>query len=30
VELLDDLLIEQKAEQPEPLLDPKLEALLPF
>jgi hypothetical protein len=29
-ELLDDLLIERQAEQPEPLLDPELEALLPF
>lgn len=29
-ELLDDLLIEPQAEQPEPLLDPELEALLPF
>jgi hypothetical protein len=29
-ELLDELLIERQAEQPEPLLDPELEALLPF
>jgi hypothetical protein len=29
-ELLDDLLIERQAEQPEPPLDPELEALLPF
>ncbi|MFU8886263.1 MAG: hypothetical protein ACNA8O_12500 [Cyanobacteriota bacterium] len=29
-ELLDDLLIERQAEQPEPALDPELEALLPF
>ncbi|MCP9825124.1 hypothetical protein [Synechococcus sp. EJ6-Ellesmere] len=28
--LLEDLLIERQAEQPEPLLDPELEALLPF
>ena len=28
--LLDDLLIERQAEQPEPPLDPELEALLPF
>lgn len=28
--LLDDLLIERQAEQPEPPADPKLEALLPF
>jgi len=28
--LLDDLLIERQAEQPEPALDPELEALLPF
>lgn len=27
---LDDLLIERQAEQPEPALDPELEALLPF
>ena len=29
-ELLDDLLIERQAEQPEPPADPELEALLPF
>jgi hypothetical protein len=29
-ELLDDLLIERQAEQPEPPVDPELEALLPF
>jgi hypothetical protein len=29
-ELLDELLIERQAEQPEPPLDPELEALLPF
>lgn len=29
-ELLDELLIERQAEQPEPPLDPDLEALLPF
>jgi hypothetical protein len=29
-ELLDDLLTERQAEQPEPQLDPELEALLPF
>jgi len=29
-ELLDDLLIERQAEQPEPPHDPELEALLPF
>jgi hypothetical protein len=29
-ELLDDLLIERQAEQPAPVLDPELEALLPF
>lgn len=29
-ELLDDLLIERQAEQPEPPMDPELEALLPF
>ena len=29
-ELLDDLLTERQAEQPEPILDPELEALLPF
>jgi hypothetical protein len=29
-ELLDDLLTERKAEQPEPDLDPELEALLLF
>jgi hypothetical protein len=28
--LLDDLLTERQAEQPEPVLDPELEALLPF
>lgn len=28
--LLDDLLTERQAEQPEPILDPELEALLPF
>lgn len=28
--LLDDLLTEHQAEQPEPPLDPELEALLPF
>ena len=28
--LLDDLLTERQAEQPEPALDPELEALLPF
>ena len=28
--LLDDLLTERQAEQPEPLSDPQLEALLPF
>ena len=28
--LLDDLLIERQAEQPEPPLEPELEALLPF
>ncbi|MEB3333014.1 MAG: hypothetical protein VKI83_11050 [Synechococcaceae cyanobacterium] len=28
--LLDELLIERQAEQPERLLDPELEALLPF
>ena len=28
--LLDDLLIERQAEQPEPPLDPELVALLPF
>jgi hypothetical protein len=28
--LLDDLLTECQAEQPEPILDPELEALLPF
>ena len=30
VELLDDLLTERQAEQPEPAQDPELEALLPF
>jgi hypothetical protein len=29
-ELLDDLLTERQAEQPAPVLDPELEALLPF
>ncbi len=29
-ELLDELLIERQDEQPEPPLDPELEALLPF
>jgi hypothetical protein len=29
-ELLDDLLTERQAEQPETQLDPELEALLPF
>jgi len=29
-ELLDDLLTERQAKQPEPLHDPELEALLPF
>jgi hypothetical protein len=29
-ELLDELLTERQAEQPEPHLDPELEALLPF
>lgn len=29
-ERLDDLLIGRQAEQPEPMLDPELEALLPF
>ena len=29
-ELLDELLIERQAEQPEPPLEPELEALLPF
>ena len=29
-ELLDDLLTERQAEQPEPAQDPELEALLPF
>jgi hypothetical protein len=29
-ELLDDLLTERQAEQPEPPHDPELEALLPF
>lgn len=29
-ELLDDLLTERQAEQLEPILDPELEALLPF
>jgi len=29
-ELLDDLLIERQAKQPEPPVDPELEALLPF
>ena len=29
-ELLDELLAERQAEQPEPHLDPELEALLPF
>ena len=29
-ELLDDLLTERQAKQPEPILDPELEALLPF
>ncbi len=29
-ELLDDLLTERQAEQPEPPADPELEALLPF
>ena len=28
--LLDDLHTERQAEQPEPILDPELEALLPF
>ena len=28
--LLEDLLIERQAQQPEPALDPELEALLPF
>jgi hypothetical protein len=28
--LLDELLIERQTEQPEPRLDPELEALLPF
>jgi len=28
--LNDDLLAERQAEQPEPILDPELEALLPF
>jgi hypothetical protein len=28
--LLDDLLTERQAEQPEPVLDPELEAFLPF
>jgi len=28
--LIDDLLTERQAEQPEPVLDPELEALLPF
>jgi hypothetical protein len=28
--LLDDLLTERQAEQPEPPVDPELEALLPF
>lgn len=29
-EILDDLLTERQAEQPESLLDPELEGLLPF
>ena len=29
-ELLDDLLTERQAQQPEPPADPELEALLPF
>jgi len=29
-ELLDELLTERQAEQPEPVMDPELEALLPF
>jgi hypothetical protein len=29
-EILDDLLTERQPEQPEPLLDPELEGLLPF
>jgi hypothetical protein len=29
-ELLDELLTERQAEQPEPILNPELEALLPF
>ena len=28
--LVDNLLTERQAEQPEPVLDPELEALLPF